>query len=122
MRWTATSTPPTSFWGDCYEICRCRVRRIDASRRRPPLHPSRAQPAWEISRNASVHADGLELVRHRVGDGGLAAVGHQDRRAVGSMQRKQVHSGLQLRRLRIKLVYVFRTDRLDVGDLAAAEN
>jgi len=71
---------------------------------------------------ASVYADGFQLVRHRVGDGGFTAVGHQDRGAVGRMQRKQVHARLKLRRLRVKLVYVLRTDRLDVGNLAAAEN
>ena len=42
----------------------------------------------------SVHADGFELVRHRVGDGGFTAVGHQDRRAVSGMQREQMHSRL----------------------------
>ena len=30
-------------------ICRCPVRRTDASRRRPQLRPSRALPAWEIA-------------------------------------------------------------------------
>src|SRR5215203_3607375 len=122
MPWTATSTHPISFWGDWLETCRGLVRRIVASRRRPRLRPSRAQPAWEFPRYASVYADGFELVRHRVGDGGFTAVGHQDRRAVSGMQREQMHSRLQLRRLRIELVHVFRTDRLDVGDLSAAEN
>ena len=108
--------------GDWLETCRGLARRIVASRRRPRLRPSRAQPAWEFPRYASVYADGFELVRHRVGDGGFTAVGHQDRRAVSGMQREQMHSRLQLGRLRIKLVHVFGTDRLDVGDLSAAEN
>ena len=48
----------------------------------------------------SVHADRLELLAPGVGDRGLAAVGQHDRRAVGRVQREQLHAGRELRRLR----------------------
>ena len=38
------------------------------------------------------------------------------------MQREQLHAGLELRRLREQRVHVLGADRLDVGDLAAAED
>ena len=97
------------------------VTRSNKSDRPTILMPMRA-PLGARRQQASVHADGFKLVRHRVGDGRLAGVGHHDRRAVGRVQREQRHAGLQFRRLRIELVHVLGADRLDVGDLAAAEH
>ena len=62
-----------------------------------------------------MHAHRLELVAPGVGDGGLAAVGQHDRRAVGGVQRVEQRSRRELRRLRITLAVAgFTRDQLDV--------
>src|SRR5258708_39932604 len=80
-----------------------------------------ARAVSETALDASVHADGLELLAPGIGDRGLAAVGEHDRRAVRGMQRKQLQAGRDLRGLRKQGRYVLGADALDVGDLAAAE-
>jgi hypothetical protein len=50
------------------------------------------------------------------------AVGHQDRRAVGGVQREQLHPGLHFRRLRVERMHVLGADWLDIGDPAAAQD
>src|SRR5208283_1180645 len=68
-----------------------------------------------------VYAHRLELLAHGVGDGGLAAVGEHDRRAVCRVQREQLQPGLDVRHLRKQRVDVLRADRLHIGDLPVAE-
>src|SRR5438105_3243691 len=68
-----------------------------------------------------VHAHRVELVASRQGNGCVAAIRDYDRRAVGGVQREQRRAGLELRRLREQALHVLQADRLDVGNLAAAE-
>src|SRR4051794_30670574 len=68
-----------------------------------------------------MQADRLEFLAPRVGDRGLAAVGQQDGRAVGRMQRVEQRPRRKLGSLWELPRDVFGTDGLDIGDLAAAE-
>ena len=63
----------------------------------------------------------FQLMIPGIGDRGLPAVRHHDRRAVGGMQGKQLPPWRQLRGLRKECSDVFGPDGLDVGDFAAAE-
>ncbi len=40
----------------------------------------------------------FEFVLHGVGDGGIARIGHDNRRAIGTEQGKELQSGLDRRR------------------------
>src|ERR1700738_5132303 len=88
------------------------------------LSPASLTAASRLSdsrRSASVHADGLKLVAPRVGNRRLAAVGQHDRRAVGGMQREQLQSRRDLRRLGKQPRHVLGTDLLHIGDMAFAQ-
>src|SRR5579862_2095755 len=70
-----------------------------------------------------MHANRLEFLAPGIGDGGFAAVGEHDRRAVGGVQRKQRLPGRHLRylSLREQRADVLRADRLHIGDAAVTE-
>src|ERR1019366_4965079 len=70
---------------------------------------------------ASVNADGLQFVAPCVGNRRFAAVGQHDRGAVGGMQREQLQSRRDLRRLRKQPRHVLGTDLLHIGDMALAQ-
>src|SRR5258708_38220435 len=80
-----------------------------------------ARAVSETALDASVHADGLELLAPGIGAGGLAAVGEHDRRAVCRMQCEQLETGRDLWRLREQDRHVLGADALHVRDLAAAQ-
>src|SRR5215213_3731079 len=112
------------------------TRRVDAKRfprrRLPPTRSVLMGPRfrgddgrtavwWEAAQERLVHAHRLELLAPGVRDRSLAAVGQHDRRAVGCVQREQLHAGLKLRRLREHGRHVLGADGLDVSNLAAAK-
>src|SRR5215207_5761500 len=68
-----------------------------------------------------MNADSLELLAPGIGDCCLTAVRQHDRRAVSSMQCKQLHPGLELGGFRKHRVNVFRADRLHIRNSAPAE-
>src|SRR5713226_613273 len=70
---------------------------------------------------ASVNADRLQLVAPGVCDRRFAAVGQHDRCAVGRVQRKQLQSRRDLRRLREQSRDVLGTDLLYIRDMALAQ-
>src|SRR5882672_2700104 len=70
---------------------------------------------------ASVNADGLQLVAPCIRDRRFPAIGEHDRGAVGGMQREQLQSRRDLRRLGEEPRHVLGTDLLHIGDMALAE-
>ncbi len=76
--------------------CACRRRRGDRDR----------------ALSGSVDADHPQVVLPGIGRGGLARIGHQDRRAIRREQREELQAGLDLRRLRED-----RSNSSDVIDL-----
>ena len=68
-----------------------------------------------------MNADRLQLVAPRVCDRGFPAIGEHDRRAVGSVQRKQLQSRRDRRRLGEQARHVLGTDLLHIGDMALTQ-
>ena len=66
------------------------ARRPRLKQNAPAVGPGRCFISGALPRDCSVHRGDLQLVAHRVSDGGLVAVGENQRRAVGRMQRIEV--------------------------------
>src|SRR5882757_4002545 len=80
----------------------------------PSTTPARAGVA--TASTTSVDADGLQLVAPCIRNRRFAAIGQHDRSAIGGMERKQLKSRRNFRRLRKQSRHVFGADLLDVGD------
>src|SRR5690606_6419925 len=87
-------------------------------------HGSRCEQRRLISPTVSflVDADHVEFVLARVRKRRFAAIGHDDRRAVRSMQCKELYAWRHEGRLREQRLHLFRLDFPQVGDFAAAED
>ena len=68
-----------------------------------------------------MNADRLQFVAPGIGDRGFPRIGQHDGRAVGGVERKQLQSRRDLRRLREKPGHILGADLFDIDDMTLAQ-